>query len=304
MARVWLSALATVGVASALAVVGCGDGERLDVGPLGSGGLFASGGGSFAGEGGTHAGAAAGEAGNYDHAGQGSGASGGSVSSGGSSASGGRGGSSTRGGAGGGANGGNTEAGGSDAGGSETGGSAANGGVGGEAGGDGGPAGSGGTGGSSDPTQLAVCVRVDDPTSLSFDTTVAFESAVITDCRINWVTSLYYNSSTGLNDRSDFLNQLLHFNLDLWGCTGRSAPTSFDLIYAPAPLSLADVGALIDAYVVVATTELTLSPGEITDLRALLEHLSEPLLLDPDPGDFSASSCVELGGAGGEGGTG
>jgi hypothetical protein len=148
-----------------------------------------------------------------------------------------------------------------------------------------------------------VCLRLEDSTASSFDASLAFESAVIADCRVNWVTSLYYDATQGLNERADFLNQLLHFNLRLWGCPGTAAPTSFDLIHEPAPLSAADAGALIDSYVDVLTDLLTLSAGEVSDLRTVLGNLSEPLLLTPDPGDFTDSRCA-AGGGGGEGGAG
>jgi hypothetical protein len=265
------------------------------------------GGAGFGGESGFGAGAYGGDAGTGDTGGEPSGATGGDGAQGGSSASGGRGGSSTRGGAGGRGGTGAVDTGGGDAGGTDTGGGT----VGGTSGSAGAEAGEGGVGltgaggtGSTVPDQLAICVRLDSPTPLSLDTTLAFEKAVIKDCDINWVTSLYYDSSVGFDERSEFLNQLLHFNLDLWGCPGTPAPDSFDLIYKPAPLSAADVVALIDAYVAVSTDLLTLSPGEVSDMRAVLGQLSAPLLIDPDPGDFSDSRCVSAGGAGGEGGTG
>jgi hypothetical protein len=168
----------------------------------------------------------------------------------------------------------------------------------------------GGTGGQApEPKQLSVCIRLEDSTSSSFDTSLAFESAVITDCRVNWVTTLYYDASQGLNERAEFLNELLHFNLRLWGCPGAAAPTSFELIHEPAPLSAADAGALIDAYVEVASDLLTLDPAEESDLRVVLGNLSEPLLVTPDPGDFSDSHCsaggaggTDAGGAGGQAG--
>jgi hypothetical protein len=168
----------------------------------------------------------------------------------------------------------------------------------------------GGTGGKPVVDQLDVCVRqTSSPSVLGWDVSRDFETAVNFDCRISWVRLLYLDPANGLDERVDYLNQLIHFGLDTWGCVGASPPQSFDLIWQPTPLSAADVAVLIDHYVEAATGPLTLSPGEIADLRALLARLAEPLLMDPDPGDFSNSVCGEAGsggesGAGGQAGSG
>jgi hypothetical protein len=277
--------------AALVVTASCGDGERLGVGLPHAAGAGATGGQSSAGEGGDEAGrghedggdhgaaaAAATDQGGTDNSGTGGtrpssggdGASGG-TDSGGTGQAGGSGGSDASGGSG------------------AAGGSAGSGGT--------GPM--GGTGGQApEPEQLSVCIRLEDSTGSSFDTSLAFESAVIADCRVNWVTTLYYDAAQGLNERADFLNDLLHFNLRLWGCPGTAAPTSFELIHEPAPLSVADAGALIEAYVDVASDLLTLDPAEESDLRVVLGNLSEPLLVTPDPGDFTDSHCA-AGGAGG-----
>jgi hypothetical protein len=275
--------------AALVVTASCGDGERLGVGLPHAAGAGATGGQSSAGEGGDEAGrghedggdhgaaaAAATDQGGTDNSGTG----GSRPSSGGDGASGGT------------DSGGTGQAGGS-------GGSGGSGAAGGSAGSGGGTGPMGGTGGQAqEPEQLSVCIRLEDSTGSSFDTSLAFESAVIADCRVNWVTTLYYDAAQGLNERADFLNDLLHFNLRLWGCPGTAAPTSFELIHEPAPLSVADAGALIEAYVDVASDLLTLDPAEESDLRVVLGNLSEPLLVTPDPGDFTDSHCA-AGGAGG-----
>ena len=300
MGRVWL---ATACALVLLAVGACGDGERADPGVAGS-----TGGGS---SGNAHGGAGgdqfspAGDTGSGDAAGEGAGAAGGTTDGSGGSARGGSGGSRARGGSGGSA----TASGGSgDSGGSAAGGTAGDVTTGGGSGagveaGEGGVA-AGGTGGKPPLEQLDVCLRqTSSPSVLGWDVSRDFESAVNFDCRVSWVRLLYLDPENGLDERVEFLNQLIHFGLDAWGCVGGSPPQSFDLIWTPVPLSAADVGVLIDHYVEAATGPLTLSPGEIVDLRALLGRLAEPLLMNPDPGDFSNARCTDPGG-GGESGAG
>jgi len=297
MPRVWSSTLATACATVALVVGGCGDGDRTDPGAagLGGGGIPHVGGGA-----GTDVSGAAGES-----AGEGQGAVGGTRGGTGGTSRGGSGGTS-RGGS-------DTGSGGDDRGG--TGGTHALGGTAGTVTGNGGAAaeagegglggtGNGGTGGKPIPEQLDVCVRQQtSPSVLAWDVSRDFEFAVNSDCRVGWVRYLYLDPANSLDERVEFLNQLIHFGLDVWGCVGASPPQSFDLVWQPTPLSAADVEVLIDHYIEAATEPLTLSPGEIADMRALLGKLAEPLLMQPDPGDFSDSRCDDPG-SGGESGAG
>jgi hypothetical protein len=293
----WPITLATAGAGLALVAFGCGDGERRDPAALGA---LVSGQGAVGGEGGAPP-SSGGSGGTVASSGGGEGGIAGSLAATGGSDSG-HPGSGARGGAGG-SGGGRASGGKGGTGAGATGGSETTGAVAGEGGV--GLTGSGGTGGNPPPDRLSVCVRLDDPTDLAIDNSLAFERAVIADCHVNWVTSLYYDSSRGFDERPEFLSQLLEFDLALWGCRTH-APEDFDLLYTPAPLSRADAAALIDAYVGVATEELDLSAGEIAELRGVLERLSAGLLLDPDPGDFTASRCAPEGdgGAAGAGGAG
>ena len=299
MGRVWL---ATACALVSLAVGACGDGERADPGAAGSpnGGSSGNARGGAGGDQFNHAG----DTGSGDAAGDGTGARGATGDGSGGSSRGGSGGSRAQGGSGA-----ATASGGSgDSGGSAAGGTAGDTTTGGSSGawteaGEGG-LGGGGTGGKPPVEQLDVCLRqTSSPSVLGWDVSRDFESAVNFDCRVSWVHLLYLDPENGLDERVDFLNQLIHFGLDAWGCVGASPPQTFDLIWTPVPLSAADVGVLIDHYVDAATGPLTLSPGEIADLRALLGRLAEPLLMAPDPGDFSNSRCTETGG-GGESGAG
>ncbi len=162
-----------------------------------------------------------------------------------------------------------------------------------------------GAGGTGVPDQLSLCVRLGtSSTALDERVTLDFEDAFFDDCRVNWVVGLYYDESKKLDARARFLSQVGQFNYALWGCALTSPPDSFDLIYTPQPLTRADANLLIDAYVHVATKDLSMSPDEITAMRAILVRLSEPLLISPDPGDFSQSRCDVTSGAGGAGGEG
>jgi len=182
------------------------------------------------------------------------------------------------------------------------GGSGGRGGTSNEVAGRGGTSDTAGAGGAAAPDQLSLCIRLGtSSTALDERVTLDFEDAFFDDCRVNWVVGLYYDESKNLDQRYRFLTQVGQFNYALWGCALTSPPDSFDLIYTPQPLTRADAGLLIDAYVRVATKDLSMSPDEITDMRAILVRLSEPLLISPDPGGFSQSRCDVTTGAGGAG---
>jgi hypothetical protein len=163
-----------------------------------------------------------------------------------------------------------------------------------------------GAGGTAAPEQLSLCIRLGtSSTALDERVTLDFEDGFFDDCRVNWVVELYYDESKNLDQRYRFLSQVGQFNYALWGCALTSPPESFDLIYTPHPLTRADANVLIDAYVRAASKDLSMSPDEISAMRAILVRLSEPLLISPDPGGFSQSRCdvtSGTGGAGGEGG--
>lgn len=296
MGRVWPITLAAASLAFLFAAGGCGDGERLDPGAGNAG----AGGHTLSGDGGGGHGNRAGDAGAGEPGGEG-GLAGAGTKDGSGGVNGGSGGSRPRGGSGGTSSGGTGNRGG-------TGGTASGKAGAGEEAGDRGLAGegSGATGGI---TQLDLCVRLSSqPSTIAWDVSRAFEISVNTDCRINWVRLLYLDPDIGLDKRVPFLNQLITFSTNLWGCLGSTPPQSFDLVWKLTPLSAADIELLIDDYIAAASGPLTLSPGETRDLRALLNRLAEPYRMEPDPGGLSNSRC-ELGaagaaGAGGQAGSG
>jgi hypothetical protein len=113
-------------------------------------------------------------------------------------------------------------------------------------------------------------------------------------------------TTDGTYQRASFLNELLRFNLALWGCASKP-PTTFSLIYEqglledPRPITSADARALIEDYLIVATRDLQLSPAEASAVEAKLLELSASVVT-LESQDFSRSNCSE--GAGGEGGAG
>jgi hypothetical protein len=165
----------------------------------------------------------------------------------------------------------------------------------------GGNTGSGGDGGSIDPgsggssNALSLCVRLDSPTVLSFDLTRAYDHKVYADCRVKWVTDLYLR----VDSRDAFLNNLLAWNMQFWGCTP-PAPTDFALIYAPTALTSADAAALINDYIDAASVALAMSAPEIAGMRAALQRLSQSVVVRTSD-EFSNPSCSDAG-AGGSGG--
>jgi hypothetical protein len=183
------------------------------------------------------------------------------------------------------------------------GGKSATGGTGGSSGAPEGGAGDGGSdggsgGGGDGPDQLSICLRLQQSARLAINVALGYEDAMIADCRVNWTTILYFDSSIGLNERDVFLNNLTVWNSQLWGCTN-VVPESFALIHGSAPLTSADAEALIDDYVEVATNLLSMSPPEISEMRDLLGRLSQSVIEEVSD-DYSNPDC----GAGGDGGSG
>lgn len=166
---------------------------------------------------------------------------------------------------------------------------------------DGGEAGSAGgaTGGSGSvdpPPALTVCDRLINPPENSFDVTQGYRAATTRDCRISWVTRLYLDQ-----DREHvFLNRLLRWNLELWGCGGVSPPKNFGLLYTEVPLTSADAEVLIDLYMQTTITTLQMSSDEIDAMRAMLGFLANRVI-ERRTDELTDSHCpTGAGGAAGE----
>ncbi|HKY36441.1 MAG TPA: hypothetical protein VJN18_10905 [Polyangiaceae bacterium] len=155
-------------------------------------------------------------------------------------------------------------------------------------------AGSGGDDDGPPQERLSFGLRIPEPFEKSEDVTIGYTQAVFDDCRTKWVTKLFLDK----DEQPLFLNNLIDWNLDFWGCTLAAPPVStFALIHEPAPLSAGDAALLIEHYITVATAELTLSPLEITEMRGALERLSRPLIVDPTA-EPSQPDCGDPGSAG------
>jgi hypothetical protein len=161
----------------------------------------------------------------------------------------------------------------------------------------GGAAGTAGAGPDGDadagPGPLTVCDRLTTPAPLSYDVTMAFEHAVFIDCRVKWITRLYLD----LDQRAQFLNGMLAWNLEFWGCRG-TVTKEFALLYKPARLTPADANAIIEHYIDAATVSLAMSPGEVQEMRAALRVLAQPNI-DAGAQGFSKSACPDGGNADG-----
>jgi hypothetical protein len=167
----------------------------------------------------------------------------------------------------------------------------------------GGVSGNGGSSGAS----IAFCSRLPNSSALAGTVAVDFDVRIADlDCRVAGIPWLYVYTPDGTYQRVAFLNELTRFNRALWGCTS-TPPTEFSLLYEQGltvdtrPITTADVNALIEDYMLVATRNLQLSPLEATTVEAKLMELSKTVItLESDT--FSRSNCA--GGAGGDGGAG
>jgi hypothetical protein len=135
------------------------------------------------------------------------------------------------------------------------------------------------------------CSRLTNPNALAGEIAIEFDLVSAADCRVSWIPWLYVLEAG--NERATFLNDLLRFNLSLWGCT-TTRPTHFRLIYEPGlaedRITRTDAEALIDDYLGAAAPLLDLGAGEIEALRRELLALSEPVV-GPGTG-YSRSKCA------------
>lgn len=157
-----------------------------------------------------------------------------------------------------------------------------------------GGAGAAGEGPTNGGENLAFCDRLTMRTINSSEVARRYNHAVYDDCRTRWVTDLYLQQG----EQDDFLNDLLTWNLQLWGCQP-PAVENFALIYGEAPLSAGDAALLIEHYVTVASDQLAMSEPEISAMQAALQRLAQPLIQDPSPAPSQPLCDAGAGGAGG-----
>jgi uncharacterized membrane protein YgcG len=172
----------------------------------------------------------------------------------------------------------------------------------------GGAAGGRGDGGAAGLATEAIsfCSRLGTPEVLAGVVAIDFDFASAEDCRVAGIPFLYVLENS--NERAAFLNGLEVFNYALWGCTS-VPPSHFALVYQaglledPRPITSADVDALIEDYLLVATPRLGLSKAEIRSLDSSLHALAEEVVGETSS-EYSRSNCDGAGGAGGSAGAG
>jgi hypothetical protein len=145
--------------------------------------------------------------------------------------------------------------------------------------------------------QLTLCQRLSMVTQASTTLSKAFEKLVYADCRVNWLNHLYLDFMP--NKRDDYLNALIPWNLQLWGCPGATPVGDFPLVFGKPPLSQGDADIVIGYYVDAAIAAFSLTQEEQDDMRTALEHLATTVIVD-ESAEPSQPSCEEPG-AGGSG---
>ena len=130
-----------------------------------------------------------------------------------------------------------------------------------------------GAGGATEPTlgeQLKLCARLSGLTTHAFNVEQTYVKAAFNDCRVSWVIPRG-------DDLVPFKNELVVWNLELWGCQGKPVDT-FALVFGTPGISEGDATILVDTYMTAADDELDLSSPEFTEMKAALERLAHPLV--------------------------
>jgi hypothetical protein len=148
------------------------------------------------------------------------------------------------------------------------------------------------TGSPTTDEQLEFCARLVQQSQDADAVARGYVRALFLDCRVKWLVPRGQDLAT-------FLNQVVSFSYNLWGCENTTPVNTFGLVLATPALSQGDVNVLIELYMTPAQGTLELSPLEHQSLEAALIRLSKPLVSDASL-DPSQSACpVGAGGAGG-----
>jgi hypothetical protein len=142
----------------------------------------------------------------------------------------------------------------------------------------------------------ALCVRLNDLqhpthlTQLTVSVTQEYLGRVAADCSVAKLIP-------SIDEFPIFANDVLAFNVALWGCPGSSPPTDFGLIPdGIADLTSSDLARLIQHYVDGSTLVLELTPAEAAQMQLDVMRLSVDVPAVESP-EFSLSRCGEDGGA-------
>lgn len=137
--------------------------------------------------------------------------------------------------------------------------------------------------------ELSFCPRLTGLSKLSLAVEEAYIEVSIVDCRIAWLIPRK-------QDLIDMRNELISWNRRFWGCEGIPVQ-SFPLVWGTPALSQGDAAVAIDIYLTASKTELELSPLEYDEMKAALQRLAGPLVVDPS-NEPSQPSCAPDGAAG------
>ena len=143
--------------------------------------------------------------------------------------------------------------------------------------------------------ELTLCDRLTKLTENSRLTTLAFEKLAYADCRIKWLNRLYIDE----HERDTYLNDLIPWNLQFWGC--QSSPVDdFPLVWGTPAISQGDADIVIDHYLEAATEQLQLTKNEQGEMRAALERLATTIVVSESTQPSQpACDAPNTGGAGG-----
>jgi hypothetical protein len=147
-----------------------------------------------------------------------------------------------------------------------------------------------------DVSALALCLRLMDPQNKTreLELSKAVDDQYIlliqADCRVHKAN--YPPGGDGGEAFATWRNLLYAYNLDLWGCTGKT-PTGFALLStAFQEMSEADAAQLIELYLNAATNVLALTAREVADLRRDLQRLANPRITNEST-DYTLSACSQ-----------
>jgi hypothetical protein len=163
----------------------------------------------------------------------------------------------------------------------------------------------GGAGAAGAPSDVAemleLCARISMKTIHAQDVSREYAKAAYGHCDTHWILRTAVDAGPGL---AQYRNDLAAWSYAFWGC-GADPVTTFGLVYGTPPLSEGDAHQLIDMYLETAKADLGMSPGEVEDMRAALERLSQLVVTDASAAPSQPGSnprCAAAGGSGGEAG--
>jgi hypothetical protein len=147
-----------------------------------------------------------------------------------------------------------------------------------------------------DAGRTVLCVRLFDPARPNSASMLAEQVEVDYFARLNHDCDVAKLQKTQLDTFFNFQNDLILYQLDLWGCTQQAAE-GFGISRPEFPnLTSADVARLIDHYVAAATKVLMLSAAEAAQIRSDITVFGAAAITRQSD-EFSLSMCLPEAGA-------